>query len=739
MFSSLKIVNWRSHKESTINFSKGINVILGDMGSGKSSLIDALCFALYGTFPALKSKACSLEDLPNKNLNAKNFLVELLFTIDKTSLKIQRTFDGKTSKASLWVNDKFVEGTQPSRTNEALQSYLKVSYDDFISVNYSSQGSIDYFINLTPKERRLELDAFLALNKLNDLNEQSKIFKNKFEVVRKTISASNPLTRFKEFEEKNKLLLKSSEDLKKQLTESESSLTKYVLEVKNIQEKLAKTIDKFKEKEDKRKQFEELENKIAFLRGRIGDLKQIDLNLLKQLEDEYVQVKNNLTLQEKNLIEYEKLLANYSLNLKTFNEYSKKQVEIKDKKQKTVLTQVKKELDLIKNKLSSLQSELIDLKDKLQVLQKNTDDKCYACEKPLTKEEKIFLQGKLESRLRELNDLISNSSQQLSTLLKQDQENELKQNELIKLEEMDKFYSEKLSTLKTLEAPVKPSFNEQLKTKSIELVEKITILKKDLTFNEQVSKDKFALDALVKESNSLKDELNKLLLTQKDLDDLKQEFFEREEKKKLCQSKIESTALLLKKTLEEQSFIEAQLKVEKEKIEKISKIEEANLFLEDFGKKISLVQENYRKSALNYLNSMMNKIWKALYPHENYDSIMMKAESDSYGLYLQSGEISIPVETASGGERICVALCLRTAFALLKKSGISTLIFDEPTHNLDDKAIIHFSSALKNNYSVLIPQTIIITHDENLKEAGTGKTIMISRIDRVSKVEELAY
>ncbi|VVB70410.1 DNA double-strand break repair Rad50 ATPase [uncultured archaeon] len=737
MFSSLKIVNWRSHKESTIFFSKGINVILGDMGSGKSSLIDALCFALYGTFPALKSKACSLDDLLNKNLNAKNFLVELTFTIEKNTFKIQRTFDGKTSKASLWVNDKFVEGTQPSRTNEALLSYLKVSYDDFVSVNYSSQGSIDYFINLTPKERRLELDEFLGLNKLNDLNEQSKVFRNKIEVIKKTLSASNPLTRFNEFQEKNNVLTKSIEGFKIQLTENELFLKKSLLEVKNIEEKLVKLVEKFKEKEANNKLLEELEKKAAFLKGRIENFKEVDLNLLKQLEEEYSRIQKDLLVQEKNLIEYEKLSANYSVNFKLFNEYSKKRSEIEERKQKIRVVTVKKELDLTKNAKASLESELSDLTEKIKVLSKDTNGICYACEKPLSQDEKHSLECKLEDRLKEVNSSLNETSKKLFLLLKNDSENELKQNELVKLVEMDNFYSEKLLALTNLKEPVKPIFSEDLKQRSLNLLEKITILRKDLTLNEQTSKDRLALESLEKELSVLREHLSKILVTQSDLDSLKKEFYEREEKRKLCESKIDSINLLLKKTIEDKTFIENQLTIEKEKVDKISKIEDSSLFLDDFGRKISLVQENYRKSALNYLNSMMNKIWKALYPHENYDSIIMKAESDSYGLYLQSGEISVPVETASGGERICVALCLRTAFALLKKSGISTLIFDEPTHNLDEKAIIHFSNSLKNNYSILIPQTIIITHDQNLREAGTGKTIMVSRFDKISKIEEI--
>ena len=736
MFSSLKISNWRSHKESVITFGKGVNVILGDMGSGKSSIIDALCFALYGTFPALKSKACSLEDLPNKNISAKTFLVELVFSLEDTTFKVQRTFDGKTSKASLWVNDKFTEGMQPSRTNEALASHIKLSYDDFVSINYSSQGEIDYFIKLTPKERRLELDDFLELNKLNDLSEESKIFRNKIETINKTLSSANPLIRLKEFEEKTSKLLTSTQELESQLKQNELLLKTYSLESKNIEEKLSEATKKLKEKDENKKNLEELENKISFLKGKINDLKPVDLILLQKLEEDYSKIKISLDLQEKNALDYEKQLADYSFKLKLFNDYSQKQAEVIKRKAEILIKEVTRELDQLKNSKAAFDSELIGLKDKLQTLLKQTSGICYACEKPLTEEEKNNLQTNLDSRIKELNKLISTTNTKLSDLLQQEKLNEEKKKELIRLEQSFNLYHEKLSSLKDLKEPIKLVKDASLKETSTKLVEQITLMKKDLLLNQQISKDKQTLETLLKQSETIKSSLEKIMLTQEDVDSLRKEYYERQERRKLCESKLESTKLLLEKIIEEKTFIESQVKLEREKVEKITKLETSSITLKIFNEKINLVQENYRKKALNYLNSLMNKIWKTLYPHQNYDSILLKAEDDSYKIYLQNGSISIPVEAASGGERICVALCLRTSFALLKKSNISTLIFDEPTHNLDEKAVIQFSNTLRENYSTLIPQTIIITHDEDLKEAGTGKTILVSRPDGYSFIQE---
>ena len=50
MITSLELTNWRTHSNTTLDFEKGTNVIIGVMGSGKSSIVNAITYALFGTF-----------------------------------------------------------------------------------------------------------------------------------------------------------------------------------------------------------------------------------------------------------------------------------------------------------------------------------------------------------------------------------------------------------------------------------------------------------------------------------------------------------------------------------------------------------------------------------------------------------------------------------------------------------------------------------------------------------------
>ena len=99
MITSLTLNNWRTHFETTLEFGKGTNVIIGVMGSGKSSIVNAICYSLFGTFPALKNRSVSLEEVimnkPNIqdraqtkiefNQEGKNYRVERIIKRDSTN------------------------------------------------------------------------------------------------------------------------------------------------------------------------------------------------------------------------------------------------------------------------------------------------------------------------------------------------------------------------------------------------------------------------------------------------------------------------------------------------------------------------------------------------------------------------------------------------------------------------------------------------------------------------------
>ncbi|MCL6089112.1 MAG: ATP-binding protein, partial [Candidatus Marsarchaeota archaeon] len=77
MLRSITLSNWRSHKHTRIPLSRGANLLVGPMGSGKSSLMDALCFALYGTYPKLGRREAKIEEVGNFRHPGQTVAVEV--------------------------------------------------------------------------------------------------------------------------------------------------------------------------------------------------------------------------------------------------------------------------------------------------------------------------------------------------------------------------------------------------------------------------------------------------------------------------------------------------------------------------------------------------------------------------------------------------------------------------------------------------------------------------------------
>jgi len=168
MISKIVLENWRSHKKTELEFGKGTNVIVGVMGAGKTSVTDAICFGLFGTFPSLNSRKITLEEvIMRKPLQADFAKVQLWLDYNGSEYFVERTiFSGnKTNQAKLFKKNKLIAGPSVSQVNEVLQSEIEMDYNLFSRAVYSEQNELDSFLRLSPRERKEKFDELLELDK----------------------------------------------------------------------------------------------------------------------------------------------------------------------------------------------------------------------------------------------------------------------------------------------------------------------------------------------------------------------------------------------------------------------------------------------------------------------------------------------------------------------------------------------------------------------------------------------
>ena len=83
IFTKLKLNNFKSHEHTVIKFEKGISVIVGENGAGKSTILEAISFALFKQHTGKK-----IDDLVRNN--ADSMSVELEFISNGGQYKIVR-------------------------------------------------------------------------------------------------------------------------------------------------------------------------------------------------------------------------------------------------------------------------------------------------------------------------------------------------------------------------------------------------------------------------------------------------------------------------------------------------------------------------------------------------------------------------------------------------------------------------------------------------------------------------
>ncbi|MDO8627862.1 MAG: SMC family ATPase, partial [Candidatus Diapherotrites archaeon] len=182
MIKSVSLQNWKTHRETKMDFGKGTNVLIGIVGAGKSSVMDAICYGLFGTFPGLNAKRLSTDEVIMNSPNEMDYSkVEVEFFYKENEYKVERMLyrGKKVNEAKLYKNNEFFIGPKPSDVNEKIEELLELNFDLFSRAVYSEQNQIDYFLKLTPAQRKQKFDELLDLEKYETARSNAVLIANR--------------------------------------------------------------------------------------------------------------------------------------------------------------------------------------------------------------------------------------------------------------------------------------------------------------------------------------------------------------------------------------------------------------------------------------------------------------------------------------------------------------------------------------------------------------------------------
>lgn len=475
---SLKIKGINSFcEEQTINFEKltkdGVFGIVGDTGSGKSTVLDAMTIALYGNLSR------DTNEFINKECDTAFVMLDFCVSEGENEIfyRAERAFKRTGSKECTAVTARLSKGKEnpqiiadkTKEMNKAVEKIIGLSFGDFTRTVVLPQGKFSEFLNLRGAERRSMLERIFDLEKYGSLLAQ-KLKSEKAEVNGQLNSVNSKIEVYGDISEeiyiqKEKELKFSREELEK-ISEELASVKKKAEETENI----FSIINKIKECESELKEIENGKKSIDDFAEKIG----MDFPDGEKLSEAVSSFKRAVEITEENektKLEQKKIYdrLNNEKKLNETLESRKKDISVRKTKAAEEVERAVKIKELLANERREDIDELIKggdrLKEKIEAVHAAKDNfnnsrKLYMEINAVT--EQIEAENK---KVQNLNDSLQNAESK-RTRLNEEIEKAEKAGEYIRERNMAAILAEKLESGK--KCPVCGSTEHPEIAKSIE-------------------------------------------------------------------------------------------------------------------------------------------------------------------------------------------------------------------------------------------------------------------------------
>jgi DNA repair exonuclease SbcCD ATPase subunit len=155
------------------------NLIIGTNGAGKSTILDALTFSLFGK----SFRKINKPQLLN-SVNDKDCVVEVEFSISGTQWKVQRGI--KPAIFKIWRDDNLLDQSAAANDQQKWleQNVLKMNYKSFTQIVILGSSTFVPFMQLTSSNRREVIEDLLDIRIFSSMNS---VIKDKIRLVKEDV------------------------------------------------------------------------------------------------------------------------------------------------------------------------------------------------------------------------------------------------------------------------------------------------------------------------------------------------------------------------------------------------------------------------------------------------------------------------------------------------------------------------------------------------------------------------
>ncbi|MFH1506249.1 MAG: AAA family ATPase [archaeon] len=680
---SLELKNIRSYLDEKVVFPEGSVLLSGDIGCGKTTVLLAIEFAIFGIVKGTVSGTGLLrhgkkEGYVKLNFELKDKKVEIMRALKRGSSSVQQ------SVGYIMINGVKTEGT----ANELKAKMLElIGYPEELITK--SKSLIFRYTVYTPQEEMKHIlyeskdERLDTLRKIFNIDRYKRIKDNTLGYMRELkLRKANLEGKISDLEDKKESLKTKKEEMKN----IDKEIKKISVEEAKVKQSLDDKKKELKEAEAQVKKLMELKKEIALAENKKENLEKQD----KENKEEAEELKKDISSLKKELEGVKEV----------------KDFEEKIKKLKQDLEKVEDELDKVQEK----EAENKHIKQNSEKIIKNISelDECPTCKQDVPVDHKKKIVEREQEKLEKTNRNLAKIGKIKEVHEKRKRELEL---ELEKLREQDKELG-----------ATRVKF-QNLKEKEAELV---ALEKKKQDFADET----LELDKKLKE---IATELEKHKEAEAKYGKEKEEYEKINEEYKNISVNLASQKTR-KEGLEKQNAeLEGEIKKKEEDKKKLAFLSEllnwlSKYFMNVVGvieKQVLLkIHQEFSAYFVEWFNILMEEGTLNVRLDEDFTPII---EQNGYDTY---------IENLSGGEKTSLALAYRLALNKVINDFISTIktndliILDEPTDGFSSEQLDKLRDVLEQLH---IKQTIIVSHESKL-ESYVDSIVRIAKQDHVSHV-----
>ena len=679
ILKNLRLKNFRKFKEAHLKFPEGLTGVIGLNGAGKSTIFEAIAWALYGPAAARTSS----DQIRRENADpSEPCRVELEFIFEDEHFRVVREMAGKNliATADVLINGKHVaKGAQT--VNEYIQKKLGMDFKSFFTSIFAKQKELNALSSMNASERRPLILRMLGIDSLDKIIKEIKSDKrNKHFLIEKferELIDKNGRDKIDKHREEIQKLKKEEKETLETIKKEENKISRDEKELRQLEETCNKNREKyeqtnllkekleeqktiFEKKEKLKKEIEKQKEKISLrkqnvekLRAKLKDLGQIKTEVIKT--------------EEKN------------------NEIERRKEELikKIERKKTILKTLEKKIDETKNK-----------KEEIQRI--GPDAKCPTCERELKEQYDVLI--------KKFDDEIKKSGGEIEKI-KKEIENEEKTREQItrQLQAIQKkisYLQKQVKEEEKKETQIEEQLNELQREKK-ELEEKTRELKRTEDVKFDMGGYINVKTQLKKLYEKYKESLFSFNTQNKKINDAKLDLEKKQSDKKIISQKIKN----LNEKIDELTALKKRVRTERKEKQMLNMLTDIMVsFRTDL---ISRIRPTLSSYASDFFSRLTDGKYAEMELNEKYD-IIIYDQGTPY-----------PIERFSGGEEDLANLCLRLAISeiITERAGgtFNFIILDEIFGSQDlirRKNIIKALRGLSSKFK----QILVITHIDELKD-----------------------